>query len=88
MTDQQLIRCPHCGKTTILDVDSRLYWLSDVHAERKPFDELHELEIECEHFCEKCDEPYYVTLLQKVQPDRHMLIDFDRLLHHRKVKGA
>lgn len=86
MTDQQLVRCPHCGKTMIIDVSNRLYWLSDVHPERKSFDDLHEMEIEHEYVCDKCAHVYYVTLLQKVRTDRHMLIDFERFTHFRKAK--
>ena len=68
MTHWEVIICPHCGSNSTVEHLRKLKLL-EVHAVRKGFDQLEARQIEREYYCDRCEKPFYGTLLRIATED-------------------
>ena len=68
MTHWETVVCPHCGNKSTVEHLVK-FRLLDVHPARKGFDELEARQMEREYFCDRCEKPFYGTLLRIATED-------------------
>jgi len=65
MITWQVVTCPHCGDTLVIDVDVNLFSFKDVHAKHLPQKALGDEAIERAYHCALCQQKFFATLVYR-----------------------